>query len=91
MPTYIAVHQVKPHMSPEEAAKIVYATIKLLTKETQWLRYWISDDQGKMICLWSAPDCASVWNIVRSAGVPTSDVFEVEEGDPTFFLTGLDA
>ena len=90
MGTYIAVHHVKAHMSPEEAAQLVYATIKHLTKDTQWLRYWISDDEGKMICLWSAPDSASVWALLREAGVPTSDVFQVEEGDPTLFLTGLD-
>jgi hypothetical protein len=90
MPTYIAVHQVKAHMSLDEAAQLVYSCIQHLTKDSQWLRYWYSDDEGKMICLWSAPDAKSVWSILRAAGVPTSDVFQVEEGDPALFLTGLD-
>jgi len=90
MATYLAVHQVKPHMTPLEASQLVYATITCLHKDTQWLKYWYSDDEGKMICLWSSPDEASVWAILKKAGVPTSDVFQVDEGDPSLFMQGLE-
>jgi hypothetical protein len=91
MALYVALHSVTPHMSADEAARLVYGVIQRLSGSTQWLRYWISDDEGKMICLWSADSKDAVWAIVRSAGVPTSDVFAVEEGDPSLFMHGLDA
>jgi len=89
MPLFMAMHQVTPHMSPDEAARLVYGVISRLHDDTRWLRYWLDDDDGKMICLWSAPDAAAVWQIVRGAGVPTSEVFAVDEGDPTLLMQGL--
>ena len=89
MALYMALHQIKPHMSADEAARLVYGVIQRLSGSTQWLKYWICDDEGKMICLWSAENADAVWEIVRGAGVPTSDVFAVEEGDPSLFMQGL--
>ncbi len=87
MSLFLAVHRITPHVSPDEAARLVYGVISHLRPDTQWLKYWLCDDEGKMICLWSASGA----DAVRAAGVPTSDVFCVEEGDPTLLMQGLNA
>jgi hypothetical protein len=88
MAKYLAMHQVTPHMSIDDASVLILGVIQRLTPDIQWLRYWYCDDNGKMVCLWSAQSAAAVWAIVRAAGVPTSDVFEVEEGDPALLQMG---
>jgi hypothetical protein len=90
MNTFIAIHQVTPHIDTDSAARMVYGVIKRLKPDTQWLRYWLSDDTGRMFCLWSAPNADAVWEIVRAAGVPTESVYQVEEGDPSLLMQGLD-
>ena len=90
MATLMAVHQVEPHMRLEVAATLIYGVISRLSPGTQWLKYWLSDDTGQMFCLWSAPNAEAVWDILRKAAVPTSTVVEVEEGDPSLLMQGLD-
>lgn len=90
MAKFVALHNLMPHMPAEDAAKLVYNCLIAGKAPSQWLKYWWSDDTGKMVCLWEATDAATVWEILRIAGVPTSDVFEVEEGDPELFRQGLE-
>ena len=91
MALFAAVHNLKPHMSLEDAAKLVYGCLVAAEAPNRWLKYWWSDDTGKMLCLWDAQDAATVWGILRRAGVPTNDVFAVEEGDPELFRQGMES
>jgi hypothetical protein len=90
MSLYLAEHNLTAHMPAEDAARFVYNCLVAEKAPNRWLKYWWSDDSGKMICLWEAQDIATVWDILRCAGIPTRDVFQVEEGDPDLFRQGLE-
>ncbi len=89
MPLFVATHHIAPHMSLDEAAKLVYGVLQLLRPDTTWQRYWLCDDEGVMFCLWQAPSADTVWDILKQAGVPTDAVYQVEEGDPSLLMQGL--
>ena len=89
MALFIALHQVTPHMAVADAAQIVYRVLKHEKRDTQWQRYWWSDETGKLFCLWEAPTAEAVWDTLRSASVPTDAVYQVEEGDPGLLRAGL--
>ncbi len=90
MPMYMATHPTKPHMDPTEAAQMVYAVFTSMKLNTHWLRYWLSDGEGRMFCLWDAPSAEAVWDVLRAARIPTDGVFEVDEGDPALLRQGLE-
>jgi hypothetical protein len=90
MAIFMALHQVQPHMSADEVARLIYAVISRESAEVVWQKYWLSDETGRLVCLWTAPDTDSLWKLLRSADVPTSEVFPVDEGDPSLLRIGLE-
>lgn len=90
MPTFMAVHPIKPHMQPGEAAQLVLSLFQHLQPGHFWQRYWLCDDQGRMFCLWDAPNVEGLAAILRASGIPTDGVYEVVEGDPVLLQQGLD-
>ncbi len=89
MAMFIALHQMTPHMDVGEAAQMSYRALKHEKPDIRWLRYWWSDDTGRMVCLWEAANGEAVWDILHKASIPTDVVFQVEEGDPALLRMGL--
>jgi len=86
---FIALHQLTPHMPVADAAQIVLRVLEHEKHVIQWVRYWWSDDTGRLVCLWQAPTAEAVWDTLRRASVPTDAVYQVEEGDPGLLRAGL--
>ena len=49
--------------------------------DVRYLRYWVSEAEGKIFCLVDAPSAEAANTVHREAhGLVADDVFEVQEG-----------
>ncbi len=82
MPLYMVIHSVHGGATIDGAAQADAADLKAQgTHDVRYLRYWVSEAEGKIICLVDAPSAEAANTVHREAdGLVADDVFEVREG-----------
>jgi uncharacterized protein DUF4242 len=82
MPLYLDVHTIDGGVTVDAVAQAHEADLK--TQEphgVRYLRYWVSEAEGKVFCLVEAPSADAATTVHREAhGLVADDVFEVQEG-----------
>jgi hypothetical protein len=81
MPLYMDVHDLG-EVTLDAVAQAHQADLQTQDKyDVRYLRYWVSETQGKVFCLVDAPDPETASTIHREAhGLVADEVLEVKEG-----------
>jgi Protein of unknown function (DUF4242) len=82
MPLYMDVHSIDGGVKVEDVAQAHIADLQTQgTYDVKYLRYWVSEDQGKVFCLVEAPSPTAASTVHREAhGLVADDIFQVQEG-----------
>ncbi|HET6939730.1 MAG TPA: DUF4242 domain-containing protein [Nocardioides sp.] len=82
MPLYMDVHTIEGGVSIGDVAKAHVADLQTQDQyDVRYLRYWVSEDAGKVFCLVEAPSGDAASTVHREAhGLVAEDVFQVQEG-----------
>ena len=82
MPLYLDVHTIDGGVSIDDVAKAHVADLETQDAyDVRYLRYWVSEDEGKVFCLVEAPDPEAANTVHREAhGLVADEVFLVAEG-----------
>ena len=83
MALFMDVHTIKDgHVAAEDVAAAHAADLKTQDQhDVKYLRYWVSEDQGKIFCLVDAPDAEAANTVHREAhGLVADEIFPVSEG-----------
>jgi hypothetical protein len=76
------VHTIEGGVSIGDVAKAHVADLQTQDAyDVRYLRYWVSEDEGKVFCLVEAPSEEAATRVHREAhGLLADDVFQVQEG-----------
>lgn len=82
MPLYMDIHTIDGGVTAEEVAKAHMADLQTQSRyDVRYLRYWVSEPEGKVFCLVEAPSSNAASAVHREAhGLMAQHVFEVKEG-----------
>jgi hypothetical protein len=82
MPLYMDIHTVHGGATVDGVAQAHAADLKAQGAHgVRYLRYWVSEAEGKIFCLVDAPSAEAAITVHREAhGLVADDVFEVQEG-----------
>jgi uncharacterized protein DUF4242 len=82
MPLYLDVHNIDGGVTIDDVAHAHEADLKTpAAHDVRYLRYWVSEAEGKVSCLVEAPTAEAAATVHREAhGLLADDVFEVQEG-----------
>ena len=82
MPLYMDVHDLGESVSLEAVAQAHQADLQTQGKhDVRYLRYWVSEPQGKVFCLVEAPSADAASTVHREAhGLVADQVLEGQEG-----------
>jgi hypothetical protein len=84
MPLFMDVHTIGDGngVDADDVAKAHMADLQTQGKyDVRYLRYWVSEPEGKVFCLVEAPSAEVASTVHREAhGLVADDVFEVQEG-----------
>jgi hypothetical protein len=82
MPLYMDVHTIEGGVSIDDVAKAHVADLQTQGQyDVRYLRYWVSEDEGKVFCLVEAPSADAASLVHKEAhGLVADDVFQVQEG-----------
>jgi len=82
MPLYMDVHTIDGGVTLDAVADAHAADLKIQdAHDVRYLRYWVSEDEGKVFCLVEAPDPEAANTVHREAhGLVADEVFLVAEG-----------
>ena len=82
MPLYMDVHTIDGGVTLDAVADAHAADLKGQdAHDVRYLRYWVSEDEGKVFCLVEAPDPEAANTVHREAhGLVADEVFLVAEG-----------
>jgi hypothetical protein len=82
MPLYMDVHTIDGGVTLDAVADAHAADLKIQdAHDVRYLRYWVSEDEGKVFCLVDAPDPEAANTVHREAhGLVADEVFLVAEG-----------
>jgi hypothetical protein len=82
MPLYMDVHTIDGGVTVDAVADAHAADLKIQdAHDVRYLRYWVSEDEGKVFCLVEAPDPEAANTVHREAhGLVADEVFLVAEG-----------
>jgi hypothetical protein len=82
MPLYMDVHTIDGGVTLDAVADAHAADLKVQdAHDVRYLRYWVSEDEGKVFCLVEAPDPEAANTVHREAhGLVADEVFLVAEG-----------
>ena len=82
MSLYMDVHNIDGGVAIDAVAKAHMADLKEQRKYgVQYLRYWVSEDEGKVFCLVDAPSADAAATVHREAhGLVAQQIFPVQEG-----------
>lgn len=82
MPLFMDVHDLGDKVSIEDVAKAHLADLQTQDKhDVNYLRYWVSEDEGRIFCLVEAPTADAANAVHREAhGLVADALFEVQEG-----------
>jgi hypothetical protein len=82
MPLFMDVHNMEGGVASEDVAKAHMADVQEQDQHgVKYLKYWVSEDQGKIFCLVDAPDAESANTVHREAhGLVADEIYPVSEG-----------
>lgn len=82
MPLFMDVHTVEGGVAVEDVAKAHMADLQTQSAyDVKYMRYWVSEAEGKIFCLVEAPSATAANTVHREAhGLVADSVFEVQEG-----------
>jgi Protein of unknown function (DUF4242) len=82
MPLYMDVHHMDGEVAVDDVAKAHEADLQVQgAHEVKYLRYWVSEGDGKIFCLVDAPSPEAAAAVHREAhGLVADDIFRVREG-----------
>ncbi|HSZ49320.1 MAG TPA: DUF4242 domain-containing protein [Streptosporangiaceae bacterium] len=82
MPLFMDVHTITSGVSADEVAKAHKADLQTQgAYDVRYLRYWVSEQPGKVFCLVEAPSAHAAEAVHRQAhGLVAEAVFQVQEG-----------
>ena len=82
MPLYMDIHTLDGGASVHEVGQAHAADLRVQgAHDVRYLRYWVSEANGKIFCLVEAPSAEAASIVHRTAhGLVADDVFEVQEG-----------
>ena len=82
MPLYMDVHSIDGGVALDDVAQAHMADLQEQGKhDVRYLRYWVSEAEGKVFCLVEAPSPEAASTVHREAhGLVADDVFLVKEG-----------
>ena len=82
MPLYMVIHTVHGGATVDGVARADAADLEAQgAHDVRYLRYWVSEAEGKIFCLVDAPYAEAANTVHREARVLVADdVFEVQEG-----------
>jgi hypothetical protein len=82
MPLYLDVHTIDGGVSMNDVVKVHLADLQTQAKyDVKYLRYWVSEKDGKVFCLVEAPSAEAADAVHREAhGLVADEVFQVMEG-----------
>jgi hypothetical protein len=82
MPLYMDVHSLDGGVTVYDVAKAHMADLdKQDAHGVQYLRYWVSEGEGKIFCLVDAPHSEAANTVHREAhGLVADEIYEVQEG-----------
>lgn len=82
MPLYMDVHTIDGGVSMDDVVKAHLADLQTQARyDVKYLRYWVSENDGKVFCLVEAPSADAAGAVHREAhGLAAEAVFQVMEG-----------
>jgi hypothetical protein len=82
MPLFMDVHHMDGGVAVGDVAKAHMADLQEQAQHgVNYLKYWVSEDQGKIFCLVDAPDAEAANTVHREAhGLVADEIYEVSEG-----------
>ena len=82
MPLYMDVHHMDGGVSVGDVAKAHMADLQEQAQYgVNYLKYWVSESEGKIFCLVDAPDADAANTVHREAhGLVADEIYEVSEG-----------
>ncbi|HEX5016249.1 MAG TPA: DUF4242 domain-containing protein [Actinomycetes bacterium] len=82
MPLYMDVHSIDGGVAVADVAKAHLADLQTQNAHgVQYLRYWVSEGDGKVFCLVDAPSADAATTVHREAhGLVAQEIFPVQEG-----------
>ena len=82
VPLYMDIHTVHGGATVDGVAQAHAADLRAQgAHDVRYLRYWVSEAEGKIFCLVDAPSAEAANTVHREAhGLVADDVFEVQEG-----------
>jgi hypothetical protein len=83
MALFMDVHNLGGPVTVDDVAKAHAADLsKQDDHDVHYLRYWVSEDKGKIFCLVDAPDAEAANTVHREAhGLVADEIFPVSEGE----------
>jgi len=82
MPLYMDVHHIDSQLAVDDVAKAHEADLQVQGGHAvKYLRYWVSEGDGKIFCLVDAPSAEAAADVHREAhGLVADEIFPVREG-----------
>ena len=82
MPLYMDIHTLGSGATVHDVGQAHAADLQAQgAHDVRYLRYWVSEANGKVFCLVDAPSAEAASAVHREAhGLVADDVFEVQEG-----------
>lgn len=82
MPLYMDVHHMEGGVTADDVAKAHAADVEKQDEHgVNFMKYWVSEEQGKIFCLVEAPDAEAANRVHREAhGLVADEMYPVEEG-----------
>ena len=82
MPLYMDVHTITGGVAVDDVVRAHMADLQTQGRhDVSYLRYWVSDQHGKVFCLVEAPSAEAASTVHREAhGLVADELYQVQEG-----------
>jgi len=82
MPLFMDVHHMNGGVTAGDVAACHFADLAEQDKhDVKYLRYWVSEEEGKIFCLCEAPSAEAATTVHREAhGLVADAIYLVQEG-----------
>ena len=82
MPLYLDIHTIAGGVAVDDVARAHKADLQAQARhDVSYLRYWVSDQHGKVFCLVEAPSAEAASTVHREAhGLVADELYQVQEG-----------
>ena len=81
MPLFMDVHNIEGGVSADDVAGVHAADVAIQDAHgVKYLRYWVDEEAGKVLCLVDAPDAEAANSVHREAhGLVADEIYPVSE------------